>query len=171
MEAQGGRGDLNGWVEIVIPPSANAMYKSVRGRKFASREYTDWLKLVGPQLDDECPPVESYPVAVEVVVLGGRGFRAGSDLDNLMKPIGDALHGVEIMGKRFGAQVIEDDDAQHVAEWRVRFVPADQHFAYARPTDKPTKKAIGEIDARCFVRVAPITNVQGASEFYPPEAA
>jgi Holliday junction resolvase RusA-like endonuclease len=154
------------WVEIIIPPSANAMYKSVRGRRFASAEYTNWLKIVAPQLDAECPVIETYPVAIEVMVLGGKGLRAGSDLDNLLKPIGDALHGVEVMGKRFGAQIIEDDDAQHVADWRVRFVPADQHFASARPSVKPTKRAISELEARCFVRVTPIASAPSAQEFY-----
>lgn len=94
-------------VTLPIPPSTNHLFFTKGRRRIKSAEYRAWTSEVLPilrRLARVAPPVE-----IEVTVCGK--VNAQRDLDNMLKPIGDAL--VE-------SGVIENDNVRHVTAWNVR---------------------------------------------------
>jgi crossover junction endodeoxyribonuclease RusA len=86
--------DLN----IPFPPSANALWRSNRGRVHKSRKYVDWLLAAGLKVRSQKPgKIEGqYKISIQAV----RPDKRRRDLDNALKPVSDLL-------KSLG--VIEDD--------------------------------------------------------------
>ena len=77
------------------------------------------------------------PVAVKVGIVSGKGWRKGRDLDNILKPVLDAL---------VASSVIEDDSTSHV-------VSINMEFVQRTPLKGQTKKAFRETPALCWVDV------------------
>lgn len=102
--------------EIPIPPSANQMWQIVapKGRRrtpFMKRSttYKKWLNATALLLKVSMPPAR-LPAAVVVTIRGGKGWRQEHgkdvrDIDNLLKPIMDAL----VLAER-----IPGDSSEHV---------------------------------------------------------
>lgn len=123
-------------VEVPIPPSMNHLWRAVRRggkvRVIRSRHYRSWLDVAILAFRRGLTRVRG-PALVEVVIVGGKGWRANRDLSNTYKATEDAL---------VAAGVLEDDSTQYVTEIRQRFVP-------------------GGGLARCFVSVLPATVEDG----------
>lgn len=79
------------------PPSANAIWRNVKGRTLKSQVYRQWLKTVSWQIAEQrnrercklpCLDTLTGPCAVSLSL---RRPRANADLDNRIKPVLDAL--------------------------------------------------------------------------------
>ena len=105
-------------VELPIPPSVNAIWRTVRVRSGArvtlSKQYRQWLDHAIILLRMHMPRATAYPVAVRVTILRGKGWRKGRDADNAIKVISDAL---------VKAGRITDDSEDYVTEFTIRFGP------------------------------------------------
>lgn len=95
-------------VELPIPPSTNNLFFTKGRKRIKTQEYRDWTERALPILRG-LKPVPG-PVIVVVRVLGK--INAQRDLDNFLKPIGDAM-------KAAGA--FPDDSVKHVTGWDVRY--------------------------------------------------
>lgn len=99
-------------VSVPVPPSVNNLFATAGKRRVKSRAYRAWLAVAVPGLARLRPP-PSLPTAVRVRVVGPINRRR--DLDNLLKPLGDALQ---------AAGLIPGDSAAVVNGWRVWWEPA-----------------------------------------------
>lgn len=103
-------------VALPVPPSVNKIWRVVRIRNKAritlSAAYRDWRDVAVLLLRTGLDRVKVYPVAVRVVVVPGKGWRNGRDIDNLLKAVLDAL---------VKAERIADDDGEHVTRCSVEF--------------------------------------------------
>ena len=99
---------------VDVPPSANSIWRSYKGRVIKSKAYTVWQEMAQITLG-RMGPVKS-PVCVEIDVYMGKGWRSNRDLDNIAKPIIDLLKLLEY---------IEEDNTQVVQEIKLRALPPD----------------------------------------------
>jgi Holliday junction resolvase RusA-like endonuclease len=99
---------------VDVPPSANSIWRSYKGRVIKSKAYTVWQQMAQISLG-RMGQVQS-PVCIEIDVYMGRGWRANRDLDNIAKPIIDLI-------KSLG--FIEEDNTKVVQEIRLRALPPD----------------------------------------------
>ncbi len=83
---------------LPLPPSANALWRSARGRVYRSRKYVDWLTEAGFIAKSQLGPMIKGPYKISITA--ARPDNRKRDLDNILKPISDLL-------KTMGA--IEDD--------------------------------------------------------------
>lgn len=97
-------------VEVPLPPSVNHLFVTRGRRRFKSPEYRAWLAAAVPLLAALVRP-ERLPVEITVLVLGK--VNNSRDLDNLLKPLGDAV---------VRARVIPGDSVKHVRRWSVEYV-------------------------------------------------
>ena len=99
-------------VELPVPPSTNAIWRVARTRSgnasvTLARRYRDWLDEAIILLRLGMAKVKAYPVAVRIVVCRGEGWHEGRDLDNVLKPVIDAIR---------KAGRIVDDNGRYVTE-------------------------------------------------------
>ena len=72
------------------PPSINHIWqRGSRGKVFRSRNYLTWLRI--SHLMVGRPGSFAGPVAIRLWMIGGKGWRRGRDIDNVLKPILDFL--------------------------------------------------------------------------------
>jgi crossover junction endodeoxyribonuclease RusA len=93
-------------VTLPYPPSANNMFAVVRGRKIKSKRYREWCASAAAGLCAAGRIAGGYRMTASF----DRPDRRARDIDNLIKPVSDALK---------TAGLIEDDSkAQSIAvEW------------------------------------------------------
>jgi crossover junction endodeoxyribonuclease RusA len=78
------------WFDLPFPPSANALWRSVRGRMILSAKYRAWSEAAASQ-------ASMYRKAASVTgpytlrIQAGRPDKRKRDIDNLIKPVSDAL--------------------------------------------------------------------------------
>ena len=112
---------MNEPVELPVPPSTNSLWRVARCaprskvRVTLSAAYRTWLDEAILKLRLGMARVTLYPVAVQVTILRGKGWRKGRDGDNVLKPVVDAL---------VKAGRLADDNEDHVCEFTVRFGPS-----------------------------------------------
>lgn len=99
------------YAELPIPPSVNHLFVTRGNRRFKSELYREWLRSVDAPLRRLARPTR-FPVAIEVTVFGPINW--SRDLDNLLKPLGDAM---------VATGVLPGDSVQHVAKWSVEWKP------------------------------------------------
>lgn len=99
------------YAELPLPPSVNNLFVTRGNRRFKSPEYRAWLADAVPKLRALKPPA-TLPAAITVTVLGA--LNTARDLDNLLKPVGDAL---------VAAGVLPGDSVKHVRKWAVEWKP------------------------------------------------
>ena len=98
---------------IGSPFSANQMYTpSIKYGMVKSRKYRKWIEHNLTQFQTINKPT-SFPVEIDICVFGGRGFGKNSDVDNIIKPIGDLL---------VKAEILPDDNHIYVNKYTVRFM-------------------------------------------------
>ena len=97
---------------VEIPPSANSIWRSFKGRVIKSEAYTIWQETA--QITLGRMGTVSGPVCVEIDIYMGKGWRSNRDLDNTVKPLIDLL---KLLG------YIEDDCTKIVQEIRMRALP------------------------------------------------
>ena len=107
------------FVELPLPPSANALWKYARYRKGAAsvhmdQVYRDWLEFAVLKLKTGLEKVKAYPVKIRVLVRRGPEWNEKRDLDNCLKPIVDSLR---------KSERIVDDNGQYVSGVRIDFGP------------------------------------------------
>jgi Holliday junction resolvase RusA-like endonuclease len=101
-------------VSLPIPPSTNHLWRVVSRRVVRSRRYAAWRGQAADLLRMQLPRVTRYPVAVQVTIHGGRGWRADRDLDNVLKAVLDAL---------VASERLVDDSTQYVRSVRLDYRP------------------------------------------------
>ena len=106
-------------VELPVPPSTNAIWRVARTRSgnasvTLARRYREWLDEAIILLRIGMAKVKAYPVAVRIVVCRGEGWDERRDLDNVLKPVIDAIR---------KAGRIVDDNGRYVTECSIRFGP------------------------------------------------
>jgi Holliday junction resolvase RusA-like endonuclease len=115
------------WVEVPIPPSANHLWRTVRGRRrvrvILSASYRKWLDVAVPLLRIQMDQVKEYPVAILVEIKGGKGWRKNRDCSNAIKAVEDAV-------KHAGR--IVDDNTDYVQGVLAYYVPPDRVGSLAR---------------------------------------
>lgn len=99
-------------MEVPIPPSVNHIFKWGKKSVYRSKNYREWIK--------KCEEIYSTvnlfvrpPVAIELVIYGGAGWRVNRDLDNVLKPTIDLM--------RF-LKVIPEDNIRVVNEVIARYI-------------------------------------------------
>ena len=95
--------------EVPVPPSTNNLFRGTGNRRFRTREYKDWAEVAELILATLRPPT-AFPCAIVVRVRGKLNVQR--DLDNLLKPIGDAL---------VASGALPADDVRRVAKWEVSY--------------------------------------------------
>jgi len=101
-------------VTLPLPPSVNNLFATVGGKRVRSKAYARWIKNVsGLLLELERP--QGIPVVVHVDVFGT--LNRARDLDNMLKPIGDAL---------VTCNVLPGDSVKHVVGWRILYWPSEE---------------------------------------------
>jgi Holliday junction resolvase RusA-like endonuclease len=115
----GGTGHL--FLRLSPPPSVNHIWNRGRGGKvYRSRSYQTWITRNLFHTGRQVRQVDG-PVHVSVTINGGKGWRKGRDIDNVLKPLMDFL-------QHIGA--ITDDCAEVVNSIYIRFTPP------GKPADK-----------------------------------
>lgn len=116
-------------VEVPIPPSTNALWRAVRNRGpgakvkvVKSAAYRAWTDAAVMLLRLGLPVARS-PVAVRVVITGGKGWAAKRDIDNAVKAVLDA---VKLAGR------VPDDDCERVTDVYAVYLPPKANGAAAR---------------------------------------
>lgn len=90
---------------LPMPPSANRIWRSGRGRVYRSEEYTDWLETCGWEITGQRKGALLGPVLIDIEV----SSKWRGDVDNRIKPTLDCL-------VKFG--VIEGDSKKIVKSVR-----------------------------------------------------
>lgn len=80
---------------LSVPPSANSIWRSYRGRVIKSAKYCSWLRNCLIQIGrvGQVPG----PLEVKIKAVMGKGWRKNRDLDNLIKPLMDLLKHSQII--------------------------------------------------------------------------
>ena len=120
-------------VAVPVPPSTNAIWRAVRSagrtKVVKSKAYKGWMESAVLLLRIGLPAARS-PVAVRILIVGGKGWEPGRDVDNVCKAVLDA---VKLAGR------VPDDDCERVPDVYASYRPP------ARPGDP----------ARCEVSFLP----------------
>lgn len=77
-------------VNLPYPPSANRLWRAVRGRQIKSAEYRAWLVEAQAAIT-QARICASMPGAYHLEIHATRPDWRARDLDNLIKPLGDAI--------------------------------------------------------------------------------
>lgn len=93
-----------------VPPTANHLFATVGKIRVRSKQYRAWREFAQWQLKAQFPKWTDKPVCVEYEM---RRPRAGADIDNRAKPIGDALTGI----------VLKDDS--QIVDLRIRWADVE----------------------------------------------
>jgi Holliday junction resolvase RusA-like endonuclease len=72
---------------LPMPPSANRIWRSGRGRVYRAPEYTGWLETCGWELTGQRKPSMAGPVSIDIEV----SSKWRGDVDNRIKPTLDCL--------------------------------------------------------------------------------
>jgi len=101
-------------VDVSLPPSTNALWRTWRGRVHRSQRYNAWRESDGWELAIQRPAKVAGPV--QVVIVAGKPDRRRRDVDNLGKAVLDLL---------VAHQVIEDDSkvTSLAARWDTAIPP------------------------------------------------
>lgn len=99
-------------VTLPYPPSANRLWRAVKGRQIKSAEYRTWIVAAVAACGGAGTLVGPYRLRL----IADRPDKRRRDIDNLLKPVSDALK---------AAGVVQDDsDAVSVsAEWSGEVLP------------------------------------------------
>lgn len=82
-------------VAVPVPPSANNLFPTVRGRRVVSAAYRAWRAVAHPLLAALAPPA-AFPVEVWLT-LAGKGVNGRRDVANVEKAVTDALVSVGVL--------------------------------------------------------------------------
>ena len=125
-------------MDIPIPPSVNHIFKWGKKSVYRSKNYRDWIK--------SCEGIYSVinlfvqpPVAIELVIYGGSGWRINRDLDNVLKPTIDLM--------RF-LKVIPEDNISIVNEVIARYIHPAKPRMKARAV--VTVRSLGSTPVQSF---------------------
>ncbi len=100
-------------VALGHPPSTNNLFVTIKGRRFKSQQYRDWLAAAVPLARHLKGPA-AYPCAVEMVICGDTN--ESRDADNFQKAVLDCL---------VDAGVLMGDSLRHVRKLSIEYRPAD----------------------------------------------
>ncbi len=102
-------------VRLPYPPSANRLWRNVKGKTLKSSVYRTWLAECASLLMIARAPTTAGPYHLRLYVT--RPDKRRRDIDNLLKPCSDAL--------KAGGLVVDDCDAESVyaAWWPLGGVP------------------------------------------------
>lgn len=78
-------------LEWPIPPSVNHIWRRHGKATYLSANYKRWISNVNLCLVMRQENPIAGPVKVDLIVHPGKGWRANRDLDNIFKPVLDAL--------------------------------------------------------------------------------
>lgn len=95
-------------ITLPYPPSANRLWRNVGGKTLKSAAYRHWLARAAQAIWEQRPVSVIGPYRLTMIAI--RPDRRARDIDNLLKPVGDALAA--------GGVVSNDSQAQSVfAGW------------------------------------------------------
>ena len=95
--------------------SANQMYAPTKkGGLCKTKKYNAWIELNRPKFEEQLLPATSFPVSVDILVMGGCDWNDARDIDNVIKPIVDLL---------VKAKILPDDTTKYVEDAKARFLP------------------------------------------------
>lgn len=77
-------------LSLPYPPSANKLWRTFQGRQIKSAEYRRWLSNAQATVSDACIG-GSMPGEYVLEIVATRPDGRGRDIDNLIKPISDAI--------------------------------------------------------------------------------
>lgn len=77
-------------LSLPFPPSANRLWRAVRGRQIKSAEYRAWLLEAQAAITAACIG-GSMPGQYHMQIFATRPDLRARDIDNLIKPLGDAI--------------------------------------------------------------------------------
>lgn len=89
---------------LPYPPSANRLWRAVNGRQIKSAEYRRWLEAAALSILVQRPARISGAYHLKVVAT--RPDKRRRDIDNLLKPISDALAAAEVIANDCEAQSV-----------------------------------------------------------------
>jgi len=86
---------LSATFTLPIPPSANAIWRSNRGRTHLSAKYKSWIASAGLMLNSQRVPTINPPYQVEYAV--GRPDKRRRDVTNFVKALDDLLQNCNVI--------------------------------------------------------------------------
>lgn len=89
---------------LPFPPSVNSIWRAVDGRNILSKSYRAWRAHAAQVIALKRPGTIAGPYTISI--LADRPDRRRRDLDNLLKPVGDALQQSGV--------IVNDCDAQRI---------------------------------------------------------
>ncbi len=96
-------------VDLPYPPSANRLWRVVKGKPIKSAEYRGWLESAAWLVKAATGP-RGLKGPYGLSVAAGRPDKRARDLDNLLKPLSDAM--------KAGGAIRDDSDCQKIeARW------------------------------------------------------
>ena len=123
-------------IVVPIPPSTNGIWRMVRRRHrsvlVVSKHYRNWLDVTIALMRHHLQPAQC-PCRIDITIQGGKGWRITRDLDNVIKPVVDAL--------RY-AHVLPDDSCQYVVFVSASYVPCE----------------IRRTNAECIITISEVKN-------------
>ena len=87
-------------LNFTYPPSANRMWRNVKGKTLKSADYRAWLAANAHARIEQLTPAErsvTFPGHYAMMVQARAPDKRRRDLDNLLKPVGDLLQHVGLV--------------------------------------------------------------------------
>ena len=104
-------------VTLPLCPTTNHLFLTAGRRRVKTKEYREWQDRAAAILARVPAWTGGYPVAIEITVVGGKGWMMGCDLANREKACVDSL---------VSAGILFNDSCKHVTDVRVRYEPGDK---------------------------------------------
>lgn len=113
---------------VPYPPQANHMYTVARGRKIKSADYRTWSAAAELHIRAQRAGCVLGPYVMDIIV--PRPDRRGRDIDNLIKPISDAVAAAGVisndnkaMSVRISWASVDPTKGEPVRVWITPYVP------------------------------------------------
>lgn len=105
-----------GGLTFTLPlcPSTNNLYLNKGKKRIKTKAYRDWSERAAGLLKAVPKWAGGYPVAIDITIVGGKGWTLGCDVGNREKACTDAL---------VNAGIIFNDSCKHISDVRVRYEP------------------------------------------------
>jgi hypothetical protein len=98
-------------IHLPLCPTTNNLFLNVGRRRVKTKAYREWSDRAAFCLKDVPAWCGPYPVALDIAIVGGKGWTKACDVANREKACVDAI---------VGAGILEGDSCRYVTDVRVR---------------------------------------------------
>lgn len=91
-------------LRLPYPPSANRLWRAVNGRQIKSKHYREWIEEAQRVIREQAPACVHGDYRLTLIAT--RPDRRARDIDNLIKPVSDALATAGVIANDCRAQSV-----------------------------------------------------------------